>query len=557
MIIIGMVFMGMSIKAGTGLKGGFPEEIQKKWQTAIYLMMVFLGGYLILTAVILTGIKLPFDVSNGGVFLVGAIFVFYVINLIKITSDAIREADRSQYSEEISKKNADLERKIVELKEAEEQMLHQAMHDELTGLPNRKLVTDRLEYSINIAKRERKPIAVMMLNLDRFREINDTLGHELGDQVLTETVKRLKGIVRESDTVARLSADEFAILMPTIDEKHVTLAAYKILGVFDRPYEIEGTTLDVRAGLGITLYPVHGADAVTLLQRADIAMSFAKKSKTNFSIYSTELDKNSIEQLALIGELRAAIEHDQLVLYYQPKIDIKTGRVKSVEALVRWIHPTRGFMPPDAFIGLAEQTGLIRPLTMWVLRTAISQAATWMHAANPLKIGVNLSARNLQDKHLPRMVNELLEEFSLPPDRMILEITESAIMDDQARALEITTALHEMGIVLSIDDFGTGYSSLAYLKRLPVSELKIDKSFVMEMAIDENDATIVRSTVDLAHNLGLTVVAEGVENQEAWDLLAKLGCDIGQGYYMSRPQPIADLEKWLVESPWGLQSTKK
>lgn len=445
-------------------------------------------------------------------------------------------------------------REITERKAQAAVLEYQALHDALTDLPNRTLLYDRLQQAILSGHRQSRPLALLLMDLDRFKDVNDTLGHHYGDILLQQVGERLRGVLRESDTVARLGGDEFAILLSALaDVKDIPLVAGKILQALEAPFILEGHLLDIGASIGIALFPDHGEYADLLIQRADVAMYLAKQAGGGYAVYSSEQDQNSPRRLALRGELRHAIENGDLFLLYQPKINLQTSRVIGVEALVRWRHPRLGTIPPDQFIPLAEHTGLIKPLTLWVLNAALSQCRAWREAGAELAVAVNLSARNLQDPQVSDQIADLLETWSIPPQMLELEITESVIMADPARAMEILTRLSKKGVRLSIDDFGTGYSSLGYLKKLPVDEIKIDKSFVKEMAVDGDDTVIVRSIVDLAHNLGLQVIAEGVEDQETWDALVILGSDAAQGYFMSRPIPADELGRWLKASPWHLK----
>jgi diguanylate cyclase (GGDEF)-like protein/PAS domain S-box-containing protein len=429
---------------------------------------------------------------------------------------------------------------------------YQALHDALTDLPNRTLFRESLQQAILEAQRYNKSLALLFLDLDRFREINDTFGHQWGDVLLQQVGPRLRGTLRKSDPVARLGGDEFAVLLPNVgDVMVVRRVASRILSALEQPFLIEGHTLDVGTSIGIALCPEHGEDADTLMRRADIALYIAKRAGSGYAFYAADQDHYRPERLLLTRELRHAIEHDHLLLHYQPKASVSSGSVAHVEALVRWQHPQRGLLPPDHFIPLAEQTGLIRPLSLWVLNTALRQCAVWQHEGLALHVAVNLSMRNLQDSQLPDTIARLLHTWQVEPSWLEVEITESALAVDPERTLEILTHLGDMGVQIAIDDFGTGYSSLAYLKRLPVDEIKIDKSFVIDMATDDSDAAIVRSTIDLGHDLRLQVVAEGVENQATWDLLATFGCDFAQGYYLSPPLCAADLVRWLQKSPWG------
>jgi diguanylate cyclase len=424
-------------------------------------------------------------------------------------------------------------------------LVRQALHDPLTGLPNRELFADRVSQAIRTADRELRPAALLLLDLDRFKEVNDTLGHHHGDQLLVQLGQRLGGMLREVDTVARLGGDEFAVLLPGATTEGASGVAEKLRVALQQPINIDGVMLDLDASIGIAVYPEHGNDAAELLQHADVAMYVAKQAHIGFLVYDPAVDQHSPKRLALLGGLRRALERDELVLHYQPKADLATGQIRSVEGLVRWQHPEHGLLGPGEFIPLAERTGLIHPLTRWVLAAALDQAARWQRAGLHLSVAVNISTRCLLDPTFPDQVASQLTAWQLPSKLLVLEITESAVMADPARALEVLGRLHTLGVGLAVDDFGTGYSSMAYLKELPVDELKIDRSFVIQMADSPSDAVIVRSTIDLGHNLGLRVVAEGVETQHAWQELSALGCDVAQGYYLGRPMPAAELEQRL------------
>lgn len=427
---------------------------------------------------------------------------------------------------------------------------YQATHDALTDLPNRTLFDDRVQQAIRTGQRERRPVALVLMNLDRFKDINNTLGYKNGDLVLQHVGRRLRDVLRESDTLARLGGDEFAVLLPATDAEGAIQAARTLLQALEAPFVLEGLPLQVDASLGIVVCPDHGEEAGLLLRRMDVAMYAAKQAGKEYAVYIAEGDHYSPRRLALMGELRHAIDQNQLFLLYQPQVHLPTSRVTGVEALVRWQHPQHGPIPPDQFIPAAERTGLIKPLTLWVLTMALRQCQAWRHAGLDLSVAVNLSVRNLQDPHLPDQVDALLRQCGVNPYRLELEITESILMADPSRAMDILTRLNALGVRLSIDDFGIGYSSLGYLKKLPVNTIKVDKSFVIDMAVSDDSAAIVRSTIDLAHNLGLTVVAEGVENQHALEQLVALGCDAAQGYYLNRPVAAADLTRWLSHSSW-------
>ena len=425
----------------------------------------------------------------------------------------------------------------------------QALHDDLTGLPNRVLLQDRVTRLLLDRVHSAHPLAVMLLDLDHFKEINDTLGHHVGDVLIREVGTRLQIAVRDGDTVARLGGDEFAILvanMSSVDDAvHV---AERVVSALREPFTIDDVRLDIQASIGIAISPEHGKDVETLIQRADVALYTAKEERGCWAMYCPESDRYTLERLALLGELRAGLESGQLTVFYQPKSDARTGIVLGVEALARWVHPTRGLLPPDEFIPLAENTGLIGQLTFEVLRQALAQVARWHRDGMRLGISVNLSARQLTDLDLPRDVGSLLADYGLPPAVLTLEVTESTIMADPSRTMTVLRKLAELGVCLSIDDFGTGYSSLSYLKRVEAHELKIDKSFIIGMSHNSNDAVIVRSTIELGHNLGLRMVAEGVEDAETWRLLRALGCDVIQGYHLSRPLPPEQITDWLQAS---------
>ncbi len=423
---------------------------------------------------------------------------------------------------------------------------HQALHDVLTSLANRALFHDRLKQALRIAERENHGVSVMIMDLDRFKEINDTLGHQSGDTVLKEVARRLHQTVRETDTIARLGGDEFAVLLPNVPDPAVSLnVADKIRHTLNQAFMVHGLTLDIRASIGIASYPDHGKDVETLIQRADIAMYLAKSAKTEVEVYTSERDQYSPSRLALVSEMREAIDQKEFILHYQPKVNLKTGECGGVEALLRWDHPLRETIGPDEFIPLAEHTGLIEPLTRHVLDTALQQSAEWRKEKLNMPIAVNLSARSLLDENFPEHVAEALKRWQVAPSSLQFEITESTLVSDPKRALGVISRLTNLGVQFSIDDFGTGYSSLSHLRRLPLRELKIDKSFVMNMTNDENDHVIVRSTIDLGRNLGLQVVAEGVESVEVWEKLSELGCDYAQGYYLSRPVPADGLAQWM------------
>jgi diguanylate cyclase (GGDEF)-like protein len=434
----------------------------------------------------------------------------------------------------------------------EQEIRRLAYWDTLTNLPNRAQFVLLLDDALLDARKREEAVFVLMMDLDRFKHVNDVMGLSFGDALLRQVAGRLQLLLanrrQSSAQVARLGGDEFAVLLPASDLEAAQRVAAEILQALETPLSLEDQMVDIGAGLGIAGYPEHGNDGEALLRMAEVAMYAAKQRNDGAVVYDAAMDKSSEKSLSLLTELRNAIERNEFRLHVQPKIMLDTGKVVGMESLVRWVHPERGNVFPDEFIPFAEQTGFIRVLTRWVMERSAELCQELASRGHHLKVSVNLSTRDLLDQDLPAKFADLLVRHKLSPGSFCLEITESAIMDDPVRAQNTLERLSAMGVDLSIDDFGTGYSSLAYLKRLPVNELKIDKSFVLNMENDDGDTKIVRSTIDLGHNMGLRVVAEGIESEAVWRLLAKMGCDQGQGYFMSRPIPgdqmIAWLEKW-------------
>jgi diguanylate cyclase (GGDEF)-like protein/PAS domain S-box-containing protein len=442
---------------------------------------------------------------------------------------------------------------ITDRKRAESELMRQAeinefqaLHDPLTGLPNRILFSERIGHAILQAQRYNNKLAVALIDLDRFKEINDSLGHSAGDHLLISVGKQMGGALRASDTVARLGGDEFGLVLPELaDAEALTPVLERLQTALEAPIQVQSLPIGVEASIGIAIYPDHGDDAQTLIQRADIAMYEAKRDGLSHVFYDDSAHDHDTTSLTLVAELRRAISERELVLYYQPKAALESGEVTSVEALVRWMHPERGLVPPDSFIPLAQETSLIGPLTLYVIEEALRQVRSWREQGIELSIAVNLSTRNLLDRGFPQLVRDLLRNWDVSPRHLELEVTESSMLANPTRAKAVLGELSELGIRLSIDDFGTGYSSLAYLRELPVDEIKIDRSFVIGMGAEQGDAVIVRSTVDLGRNLGLEVVAEGVETLEHWEQLRELGCNTAQGYFLSRPVPAQELGQWL------------
>lgn len=434
---------------------------------------------------------------------------------------------------------------VTERKAYEDRLRHQAMHDSLTSLPNRTLFGDRLAQALLSARRTREPLAILLIDLDRFKEVNDTLGHQVGDLLLQAVGERFLEALRESDTVARLGGDEFAVLLTGADEAGAVSAASKLAECLTPPFELNGGTFYLGASIGIAAYPLHGDDGPTLVRRADVAMYTAKRSGTDFVVYAPEIDPNSQHRLAIISGLRQAIEEEELSLHVQPKVHLDRSCADHVEVLARWEHRTHGSVPPTEFIPLAEQTGLIKSLTIWVVNAALGWARRWLDEGLDIEVAVNVSAATLHDPDLVGSIERALLAHDVPGRCLILEITESALMSDAERSLGTVQALHDLGVHVSVDDFGTGYSSLAYLQRLPVDEIKIDRSFVLAMQdSDAGSNVIVRSVIDLGHNLGLQVVAEGVETEEVFKRLRSMGCDLAQGYLLSPPFPAEEFVGW-------------
>ena len=444
----------------------------------------------------------------------------------------------------------------LELKRQAEINEHQALHDQLTGLPNRTLSSERIGHAILRARRQGTRLAVALVDIDRFKDINDSLGHSVGDRLLVKVGERMGEALRASDTVARLGGDEFGLVLPELSTKDALVPVLDRLQVaLERPIQLEDLPIGIEVSIGIAFYPDHGAEAQTLIQRADVAMYEAKRNGFTHAFYDDTGHAYDVANLTLVAELRRALAEHELVLNYQPKAELASGEITSVEALVRWQHPQRGLVAPDAFIPLAQETSLIGPLTLYVIEEALRQIRAWQQEGVELRVAVNLSTRNLLDRALPKQVAALLERCGVAAELLELEVTETSMLASPTRARAVLDELADLGIRLSIDDFGTGYSSLAYLRELPVDEIKIDRSFVMGMVEQAGDAVIVRSTVDLGRNLGLEVVAEGVETAEQWDRLRDLGCDTAQGYYLSRPMPGTEMRAWLRQ--WRAQTSAR
>jgi diguanylate cyclase (GGDEF)-like protein len=471
-------------------------------------------------------------------------------------AESAQRIERGDYAESVDVQQRDeigqlataFDRMRTGIAEREEQIRLQATHDALTGLPNRVHFLDCLNQAIARARGTGELVAIILMDVDRFKEINDTLGHPIGDELLKRIGARLTSKLRRDETAARLGGDEFAITFAIDAASRVTEVVQRIRSAFESPFVLGSVSIEVNASMGVALFPMHADDGETLMKRADVAMYDAKEGHLAFAMYAPGRDEHSLRRLAMLSELRNAIARDELALHYQPKVGVSAnGGGVHAEALVRWRHPVHGNVAPDEFIPLAEQSGNIGMITTWVLRRAITDCGAWNAAGLDITVAVNLSALDLFDAKLPSYVDELLAEARLSPSKLVLEITESAVMKDPAHASKILEQLKRRGVRLAIDDYGTGYSSLAHLKRLPVDELKIDKSFVVNLGkASPEDVLIVRSTIELGHNMGLKVIAEGVEDAEGWRILEDLGCDMAQGYYISRPLPLPEFQEWFA-----------
>jgi diguanylate cyclase (GGDEF)-like protein len=507
-----------------------------EWDLVIadYTMPGF-SGTAALTIVRDRGLEMPF------IFVSGTIGEEIAVDAMKNgADDYIIKNNLSRLIPAINRELRDAEVRR-ERSKAEERIRHLAYYDSLTDLPNRTLFHNRLEMAVANTLRSKSALSVLIMDLDGFKEINDTMGHLMGDAVLREIGKRLQHGLRDSDTVARLGGDEFAVMLPGVGQPGAELAARKLIAAVQEPLTIEGLNLDVHGSVGIAIAPAHGTEAEVLVQRADVAMYVAKEDRSGCVVYAPELDRHSPERLALMGDFRHAISRDQLRVVYQPKMNLRTREIYGVEALVRWQHPQLGLITPDRFIPMAEQTGAVRPL---------QQCLEWKQIGHDLIAAVNLSPRNLHDPDLPERVRALLDVLNAPASMLELEITESVIMSDPLRSLQVLTRLSRMGLRLAVDDFGTGYSSFSYLRKLPVHEIKIDKAFIDDM-VEDGDEVIVHSTIELAHNLGLTCVAEGVQDEATLERLAALGCDTAQGDFISPPLDGPGVASWLRQRGSG------
>jgi len=526
MVMLGIAFLLLSLDPAQRIcKRRNQRDIGWKWLSG--LILFFILGYGLYLSLLLNTIPTSQDLIVASILFSGSIFVVLVVRL---SLNSIRQSERM----------ANRER-------------HRALHDELTELPNRVLMEERLDHGIMVAKRQQEPLAVLLMDLVRFKEINDSLGHFYGDYLLQEVAHRMREVVRESDTLARFGGDEFALVLPGTTLSQAVLIGQKVSASVEEPFMIEGHNVNVGISIGVAMYPEHGLNSEALVICADMAMYDAKRNDVNYAIFDPEQDRTTFNHLVLVGELRDALQGKQMFLEYQPKVSVQKDELVGVEALLRWQHPKKGVIGPDEFIPLAEQAGLIKSLTSLVLDKALEQCALWEQEGLPISVSVNLSIKNLHDLEFPDEVKKILGKWGVHPRLLTLEITESCIIVDQERVANVVKELKNLGIRMSIDDFGTGYSSISYLKNFPAHEIKIDKSFVIDMVHNEDNAVIVKSTIDMVHTIGNRVVAEGVEDEETKELLTELGCDILQGFHVCKPLAPDQVTKWLQSSSWRLK----
>jgi diguanylate cyclase (GGDEF)-like protein len=501
------------------------------WRILGLLIILFLIGYGVYGVLLIkTGVDLG-DLVVAIIMFGSGIFAYSVVKLTQIS--------------------------ISKLTIMAEEERHRSMHDELTGLPNQYYFHDKVDAAITRANNIKKTFAVLLTDINRFKEINTTLGHSYGDFLLQQVAAGIGKSLRNPDTLARWGGDKFAILLPDTDLKRAIALSNKIAENLTLPFKIEGHSISVEISIGIVTYPAHGEQAEQLLQNAHIAMYEAQTNHVSHAVFDPEQHRSPLKKMVMASELRDAIANNELVLFFQPQISVINGKLSGVEALVRWRHPERGIIPPDDFIEVIEQTDLNKSLVSWVLNAALQSQKRWQELGLDLNISVNLSIKNLHDYEFPTEARRLINKWQVAPHRLTLEITESGLMVDPGRVTRVVSELKEIGVNLSIDDFGTGYSSLAYLRKFPAREIKIDKSFVLDMLINEDSAIIVKSTIDLAHNIGRLVVAEGVENNDTYILLKRLGCDFLQGFYFSEPLPDDKFLEWHDRYTMNLKQGRK
>jgi diguanylate cyclase (GGDEF)-like protein len=524
-VLIGIALLARVFYSGCKAYRYIRKHVRYWWILLVFNVL-FIFGYLAFGIYLTQTAVLMSDIFVAFMLLVGSIYVLVANRLYRST--------------------------VTELTHTVALERHRAIHDDLTCLPNRAFFTRFLDRSIIGLNPARHRLAVVMIDLDRVKVINDTLGHYYGDILLKAVALRLHRAIRKTDMLARLGGDEFGLLLDLGTEPtHLELVCRHVSDALVEPFAVDGQPVDVGMGIGVAWYPRDGLTSTELMNRARTAMHEARRTGVDMVIYNQHLDTQDLDKLNILSELRSAIENDELVVHYQPQYDLKDGRICGAEALIRWPHPRLGLLSPDEFIPLAEQHGLINRLSYWVLHIVLEQLKKWRHEGIDLPISTNVSALNLQDSIFYNFISAGLQRRSLSPGRLRLEITESVLIPGHTEALNVVNRLSKAGIRFAIDDFGTGYSSLQYLKRLPVDEIKIDKSFVTDMERDNNDALIVQSTIDLAHKLGYTVTAEGVESEESLALLRHWGCDKGQGFHLEQPLSIKAFLRKLERNNLG------
>ncbi len=507
------------------------REHRSGWQILLILICLFVLGYLFFAWILMTR-SVNYLYSFIAIILFGG--SVFVIVVTRMSLYSIRNIQRI----------AALER-------------HNATHDVLTDLPNRVMLYERINQVVRDAKRNKTTLAVLLMDLNQFKEVNDTLGHHCGDGLLQQVAPRIKAVLRESDTLARLGGDEFSVILPATDLDGAIVLSQKIIATMEQHFIVEGHSLQIGISIGIAMYPEDAYNSDSLLRKADVAMYVAKRYSLGYSVYDEEQDQHTINRLMIIGKLHDAIGNNELLLHYQPIVDTRTFKLWGFEALVRWNQPVLGLLRPSEFVPMAEQSEIIKEMSCWVVSNALRKFRHWHAKDRSLRLSVNLSMKDIQDSTFVAWLKGQFEVLKVDPRCMNIEITESSMMTDSKRALAVIKQLHEMGVTFSIDDFGTGFSSLSYLKQLPSNSIKIDRSFVHDMLTDDNDAVIVRSTIDLAHNMGKTVIAEGVESQEVLDILEILGCDYIQGYYLCAPLPENQVEEWMLKERVPINMVRK
>ncbi|MDF1578323.1 MAG: EAL domain-containing protein [Desulfobulbales bacterium] len=490
----------------------------RAWRFLGIFIIMFIVGYGMFSVFLINNEMRPIFLFIAVILFGGGIFVYAVVKLAQISID--------------------------KLSLMAEDARHRSMHDELTGLPNQNYFNNKVDAAIKKANNIKQPLVVFLLDINRFKEINSAIGHFYADFLLQKVADRIRRSIRNPDILARWGGDKFAVLLPDTDLKRAIAIANNITDNLAEPFNIEGNSISVEISNGIAVYPEHGDQTDKLMHNAQIAMSDAQLNHVSYSLFDPDQHYSPFKKLIMASELRDAINKDELDLYFQPQISVINGRLSGVEALIRWHHPEKGTITPVSFMDVIEHTDLNKTLAVWVLNTALRHHKEWLQSGLDINISVNLSIKNLHDYEFPNDLKNILDKWRIAPNRLTLEITESGLMVDPGRVTKVVTELKRTGVNLSIDDFGTGYSSLAYLRKFPAREIKIDKSFVLDMLVNEDSAIIVKSTIDLAHNIGRLVVAEGVENRETYTLLKRLGCDFLQGFYFSKALPADELLEW-------------